>query len=858
MKQEDPGHLRECLLAVLGRLRSGQNFLPLDNDTLPQAPASALKVLVVRLSPAEDVEESISHLVLARELVTVLGPVLVDLAFMPGRQDRRVLAGAGLPPFVGCRSFLPPGAFDLIMVSCSYVPELANLSFLLESAGLPLRALDRAGDDWPLVLLGGAAALMSQAALGLVDALYTAEFELVSRDLARVLQAPASSPMPEPGPQRAAVRQAWREGLRQQPGMAWLDSAGIIRGSGVARPEAVPGAFAPGGPGLPVLNNPHAGTVRLLISLGCPFRCSFCFEGAVRKPYGELDLSSLAGGAARLRRQTGAHSVDLLSFNFNTHRSIMPLMAELLAIYPFVHLMSQRLDILYRNPELLQAQLLCGKRSFTLGIEGVSARMRRFFRKDLAEDSVRGIVGQLLQAGAREIKCFYIISGHETEADLDEFQAFVRHCQAERQRLGNKATLLYSFGYLAVMPHTPLSRLPVRLDPAAFRAVHARVQAIAAAEGAECRLAFDEASWLTGQVLSLAGQSLAAELLHSLHRQGLRFDDTLDPAALALVRRQLPAGAQAAGSWQPEAVHPLEGFCPPQVLANRDAGWAAVQPELAGTYPPASQPGSQPGSQADNRRPAGASVPEPDRPAGRSARLAADARALETIRGLEVRRRQLPHLLVRLCLPRGLAGACKEWGEAWVSRRILALPDGEALLRASDVWQESRDRAGLIPWWWGHNIYDLTLREGSDPAAWAAGLATGLADLEPWCLPGFAPQDLKGLVCRLDLPLTLWTGQPDTVRERQLQAGLQRALAAHHVPATLQRLPGGFRYAVAPKAARKALVRELTVWTRAEGWQLALAGQPRLDVRDFLKQAVPGLLDGFVPVETRLELADNP
>ncbi len=182
------------------------------------------------------------------------------------------------------------------------------------------------------------------------------------------------------------------------------DGAALPKRERIARmASAVPGLWAPGSlggrmkkarvmpdrlaarapAGAVVLPGPEAGTVRLSITRGCPCLCSFCFEGFDRKPHREIPAAALVAAAEELKRATGADTIEVDSFNFNTHSEIAALLVELHRLYLHVNLMSQRVDVLARTPGLLDLEIAADKASFTLGIEGISTAMRAFLHKSL-------------------------------------------------------------------------------------------------------------------------------------------------------------------------------------------------------------------------------------------------------------------------------------------------------------------------------------------------------------------------------------------------------------------------------------------------------------------------------------------
>ncbi len=253
----------------------------------------------------------------------------------------------------------------------------------------------------------------------------------------------------------------------------------------------------------PVLNGDSASTARLSITQGCPGFCSFCLEGWDRRPYRELPLESALSAARQLKRESGADNLDIYSFNFNTHEQVDDLIFELNRIFDRVSFMSQRLDILARSPGLAALEMAGGKKSFTLGIEGISERMRAYYRKGLSQADLDACLEALVVPGVKEIKLFYIISGFEAEDDLAEFAQFCARVDTLRAARAPGLRVIASAGFLVRLPFTPLQFAPLALDESALKPISAALRAACGARGIEYREAADFGEYYVDQVLAL-------------------------------------------------------------------------------------------------------------------------------------------------------------------------------------------------------------------------------------------------------------------------------------------------------------------------------------------------------------------
>lgn len=541
----------------------------------PSWESTGVRILFVRLSPLEDLEESNTHLFLFSLMRAVLGEKAYgDFCFFPSYKERQVLGKTGHPWLKGLASGKSWEDFDYLLCSCSYALELLNLPLMLRKSGIPLRASMRKEEgelpsslhQYPLIILGGSNILASQGLIypegdSFVDALYFGEAEAYGKELFSILAEQKGRPPSEAlRALKRAIPALWvatpwetegqktpvvgtdipenREEQRSPPVVGYTivqaesphqpiaQTEPSIRSVRYARGEVKENPFLP--TAYPLFNHQGADTARLQISWGCPSFCTFCFEGWERKPYREVPLPILIEQARKLAANTGASTVELYSFNFNAHGGLFPLLYELHQVFDRVNMMSQRANILTEIPGMLDYELIGEKRSFTLGIEGISQRMRDYYAKGLSEAQIKRLIKELWNRGVREIKLFFILSGHEEEEDLTEFQAlceYIRKISEESQRpeKGGGPRVIFSAGFLVRMPWTPLAFEPCLFDREHLESLARRVGKITSARGFEFRTAMEWDEYLLDQLI-VAGNHQVAHFLEEGSRQGLLYD----------------------------------------------------------------------------------------------------------------------------------------------------------------------------------------------------------------------------------------------------------------------------------------------------------------------------------------------
>lgn len=662
----------------------------------PPWETATFHVLIVRLSRYADIVKSVSHLFLFSEARAWSPDAYIDFAFLPERADRDRLLERGLPWFFGRASGKSPAEFELILVSNAFALELVNLPWLFSTAGLPLRASERASRArGPFVILGGsntAAAgslVFDEGGLSedsFVDALFFGEGEGA---IAPMLDAMA----------RCSQGRERDEALLRIEGL-WMPGRGSSPKRRVVRP--MPATLTD----YPVLNSEESGTARLAISAGCPGLCSFCLEGWDRLPYRELPLAEILEAARKLRNSSGAETLEIGSFNFNTHSSLFELFFELGRIFRRVNFMSQRIDILARTPGMVAAEFAADKHSFTLGIEGISSKMRRYYRKGLGADDIGTALDRLVDPGLRELKLFYIIAGIEDAPDIAEFGNFIASLAALKSARSAGTRILVSAGYLVRLPFTPMQYAPLELDQTKLDGIAAELAALCVAKGVEFRLAsrFDE--YAADQLLSLMGSPLS-DWLETIPERGFTYDSSLSRGAW----RSMHAWARERGFVDSGFLGEKSAdFFPPLGFMETPERHAL----LRGHYEEARAGVDKPLCLGSGCSACGACTDweEIESIAGhRNASLRDNSIVTKTARLVAAKNAFVP-VRISVVLPEILSGSTPEYKGAWFMRRLAEVsPEAQKLVfQAKESLFCAGKLAELLPkdsGFWGRSVFDL-------------------------------------------------------------------------------------------------------------------------------------------------------
>ncbi|TFG73006.1 MAG: radical SAM protein [Anaerolineales bacterium] len=540
------------------------------------------------------------------------------------------------------------------------------------------------------------------------------------------------------------------------------------------------------------------------ITFGCPAFCSFCFEGFDRKPYRELSLEDVWSTALALKKQMGPATLDLVSFNFNTYAGILPLLLKLSHLYDRVSFKSQRVDILAVMPGMLDAELTAGKRSYTIGVEGISGRMRAFLHKSLGNREIDNVINRLLHLKVREIKMFYILTGHETPSDIGEFRNFLRDLKHKRSGTRSGVRIVFSFGLLIRMPFTPLRYDRLFLEEQEWRGITGQVKSACETNGFEFRLAIPWADYATSQVLALGGYWLCDSLL-SLAEEGYCYDSELAESYWAALKSWM----QTNGHWSDNFLGEknVDAEFPLEFLEQRISStflYQLFENAKAGVDDGycLGEIGQLTGDTPDARCLAcGACASSEERAAITQHRMQPpDPSYMAELSKTMVQKQRMKPLFALLWLPPETIGKSPAWLNAWVMRILLqAIPnqvENITLVRESlfSTRENLRRYAGL----YGETVFAIY---AWDVEAVTAGLVSTVSDMKGvrflrW-VNAFEPGTFQRAGLSITLPATHF---PDAGQQ------LRRYLQDQYVPVNLRRIEDGYEFDIPKKALQKRIV----------------------------------------------------
>ncbi|MCK9169384.1 MAG: hypothetical protein M0P01_03140 [Treponema sp.] len=740
----------------------------------------SFRVLIMRLSQFRDVVKSTTHQFLYGECARVLSDECIDFAFLPAESARRrhcVLEGF--------RTHIPAADFDLILVVNSYAVELINLPYMLKIAGIPYSSDERREKNAkPLIIMGGSNAMASQAMLfneneALTDAVYFGEGEenvtAVVKALSEVSDRERRSTL--------VSLQDTITGLRVFGAPHKTISKAVFSGTNVEQLANAKQAL---------FDSAEAGIVRLMISYDCPSFCTFCFEGWERKPYREVPFSELLKAAKHLKRETGASTLEITAFNFNTHTDVTRIITEMNKLFAQVNFMSQRADILASSSMLASYEITTGKRQFTLGAEGISERMRTYFNKNLNEETLLKSMGLLMSQNAvKEIKLFYIIAGIETDEDFEDFRCFLSKAAELKTQFGSPARILCSFGLLVRMPFTPLRYEKLLLTKKEWEPVVENIKQTVESAGYEFRLTYPYEEYFLSQVLVLTNY-YAAPALIDFAGQDIVYDRTLPDGAWNLFVKHVPVTPEFTAEKGADYKFAYSGI---DTRTTADFLYARFLDAKNGREMKSCMSGECRGcgSCTQNQR----NFLLEHKITMPSASDKADVNAL-----LLEKQRAKP-VYIKTEIPETMAHNRTETKNAFIMRKLMDAVERTGteteslIMKTEDVLFGSDRYAGRLPHWYGTTLYAVYPFSDNTRSVLSAALKNA----------GIQADNTEEIPAEYKITLI-----PDIQTENtELEKTAQSLLNSMHLPYMLSRKSGYTNLVIAPKALKKHIVNSCAI-----------------------------------------------
>jgi radical SAM family uncharacterized protein/radical SAM-linked protein len=399
-----------------------------------------------------------------------------ERVYAPCEDTARVLRERGAP-LCTLETDTPLADLDAVAFSLTHELCYTNVLYMLDLAGIPLRAAER-GPGHPLILAGGGACFNAEPLADFVDCMVLGDGEEALPRVLEAVLAARDQGLPRPDLLR---------GLAEIPGV-YVPSLFQDQGPGLPLRPLVPGRervekalvedleHAP----FPVLTPLAFGQavhdrLTLEIARGCTRGCRFCQAGIIYRPVRERSLERIQAMLDQGLAATGYEEVSFLSLSTGDFSALDSLFARTFdrcaAQQVAISLPSLRVGSV--SPAIMERIASIRRTGATLAPEAGSQRLRDVINKGVTEEGLIAHVRHLFEHGWQHVKLYFMI-GLPTETPED-LEAIVDLCRKVRDAAGwqvKRLQVTAAVSPFVPKPHTPfqwerqigLSEIRERID----------------------------------------------------------------------------------------------------------------------------------------------------------------------------------------------------------------------------------------------------------------------------------------------------------------------------------------------------------------------------------------------------------
>lgn len=254
-----------------------------------------------------------------------------------------------------------------------------------------------------------------------------------------------------------------RGALKDIQGMIYLNEAGVCVETPPRKPpealDDIPW------PDITMTNDyKHYGLLPILTGRGCPFGCTFCYEGANSKRVRRHSVDSLIAEIRNnFKRNPAINYINFLDDTFTLDAKRVNRICEeirkMREEYDFVWFASAHISTIDKNRDMAKNLADAGLKKIFFGLESGSDQVLKSYNKKITRKMVVEVIDHCVESGIHSISGNIILGGpHETIKTIEESESLV-------MELLHRAPGQFETAYFSFLPYP---KTPITLAPEEF------------------------------------------------------------------------------------------------------------------------------------------------------------------------------------------------------------------------------------------------------------------------------------------------------------------------------------------------------------------------------------------------------